>query len=222
MTKYMIHACPKREWFVNGYIVPEMLRQGIDRDDIEIWMDSNGDGNLTSCIKSFMSLDGIEGGTWHIQDDVALSGDFKEKTEQHDDGVVCGFGRKEWQPIKPKSGRVPAVYIWNSFPCIRIPNKIAAQFAEWVTTDAAYRDTYRELVERNKADDTLWFDFFVEEYMYTYITNLEPNIVEHIDDLIGGSVLHKRDGLVRSSWWTDTEAVERAENRIQELQKLAP
>lgn len=220
--KFLIHACPKREWFVYGYIIPEMVRQGIDRDDIEVWMDRNGDGNLKSCVKSFASRKGIDGGTWHLQDDVALAGDFAEKAEQYDDGIVCGFGRKEWQPIGPMSGNVPAVFMWNSFPCIRIPNDIAVEFSEWVTTDAAYRDTYREAIEHNKADDTLWFDFITEKHLDMYITNLDPNIVEHIDDLIGGSVLHKRDGLVRSSWWTDTKAVERAEARIKELQKLAP
>ena len=46
--KFLIHACPKRDWFVEGYIIPEMVRQGIDRSDIEVWMDRNGDVRTTT------------------------------------------------------------------------------------------------------------------------------------------------------------------------------
>ena len=40
--KYMIHCCPKRMWYVEEYLIPSMLRQGIDRDSIIIWNDNKG------------------------------------------------------------------------------------------------------------------------------------------------------------------------------------
>ena len=103
--RYLIHACPAREWFVEGYMVPEMKRQGIPEEEIEIWMDRNGDGNLMSCMKSFEECGKRNGGTWHLQDDVVLASDFAEKTRTHDDGLVCGFGRIGWQsPESVRSG----------------------------------------------------------------------------------------------------------------------
>jgi len=219
--KYMIHACPSREWFVYGYMIPEMTRQGIEPSDIEIWMDRNGDGNLLSCMKAFLKCgeneDEENDGTWHLQDDVILSGDFAKKTLRYDRGIVCGFGRKGWQQLPPESGTVPAVYMWNSFPCIRIPDRIAAECAEWTLKDAIYRETYHEYAALGKCDDSFWYDFLVEVHGDMRVTNLDPNIVEHADFLIGGSVLHKRDEEVRSSWWRDQEAFDRAVEKINEL-----
>jgi len=37
--KYMIHACPERIWYVNNYLVPELLNQGITTQDIIVWND---------------------------------------------------------------------------------------------------------------------------------------------------------------------------------------
>ena len=33
----MIHCCPKRIWYVEEYLIPSMLRQGIDRENIIVW-----------------------------------------------------------------------------------------------------------------------------------------------------------------------------------------
>ena len=37
---YMIHAVPEREWYVEEYLIPSMISQGISPDEIEVWMDS--------------------------------------------------------------------------------------------------------------------------------------------------------------------------------------
>lgn len=217
--RYMIHACPRREWFVQGYMIPEMTRQGIDPEDIEVWMDSNGDGNLFSCMKSFDACGKRDGGTWHLQDDIVFASNFAEMTRKFDYGITCGFGRREWQPLPAETGTVPAIHMWMSFQCIRIPDKLAGECAEWFFTDALYRDSYKNEVEQNKYDDSFWFDFIQEAHSEVRVTNIAPNIVDHVDFLLGGSVLHRREDTARSSWWEDDAALRRLENMID---KIAP
>lgn len=144
-----------------------------------------------------------------MQDDAMIARNFREQTEKYNDGVVTGFMRKEWQGLTPKAGRVPAVYMWNSFLCIRIPDDIAGECAEWFFTDAAYRDTYKDFVERNNGDDSLWYDFFVERHTEEWVYNIAPSIVEHIDFLIGGSIVNKQRGHeARGDLWEDEKAFE--------------
>ena len=192
-----------------------MIEQGIPPDNIEVWMDRNHAGNLLSCMKCFQEYGKHGSGRWHMQDDVVISSDFKEKTEQYDEGVVTGFMRNEWQSLFPKEGRVPAVYMWNSFQCIRIPDKIVGECAEWFFTDAMYRDQYKEAVEINKMDDTLWYDFFVEKHLEDWVMNLTPSIVDHIDFLLGGSVINKwRGHYARGDRWEDNEAFEKLKAKL--------
>ena len=192
-----------------------MIEQGIPPENIDVWLDSNKDGCLFSCMKCFDYVGKKGGGRWHLQDDVCISSDFKEKTEKYDEGVVTGFMRNEWQTLSPKAGRVPAVYMWNSFQCIRIPDALAGEFAEWFFTDAAYRDTYKESVELNKHDDSLWYDFFVEQHTEEWVYNLSPSIVEHVDWLIGGSVINKwRGKAARGDLWEDDEAIEKLTKKL--------
>ena len=192
-----------------------MIEQGIPPDNIDVWLDSNKDGCLFSCMKCFEYVGKKGGGRWHLQDDVCISSDFREKTEKYDEGVVTGFMRNEWQALSPKAGKVPAVYMWNSFQCIRIPDELAGECAEWFFTDAAYRDTYKESVELNKHDDSLWYDFFVERHTEDWVFNLAPSIVEHVDWLIGGSVINKwRGKAARGDLWEDDEAIEKLTKKL--------
>lgn len=184
-------------------------------ENIEVWMDSNRDGCLFSCMKCFQEYGKRNSGRWHLQDDVCIASDFKEKTEQYDDGIVSGFFRREWQTLTPHSGRVPAVYHWNSFQCVRIPDKYAGECAEWFFTDAAYRDTYHELVSKNKGDDSIWYDFLTECHLEEQVTNLNPSIVEHVDFLLGGSVINKWRGYAaRGDLWEDDEAIEKLKDKL--------
>ena len=88
--KFLIHACPQRMWYVEGYLVPSLLAQGADPESVEIWNDAKGLGNLRSCMASFAARTG-DGGTWHIQDDVLLCRDFVKRCRELDEGVVYGF-----------------------------------------------------------------------------------------------------------------------------------
>ena len=215
MAKYIIHTCLEREWYVQEFLVPSMIEQSIPSDNIEVWLDSNKDGCLFSCMKCFDYCGKKGGGRWHLQDDVCISSDFREKTEKYDEGVVTGFMRYEWQTLSPKAGKVPAVYMWNSFQCIRIPDALAGECAEWFFKDAAYRDTYKESVELNKHDDSLWFDFLVEQHTDLWVYNLSPSIVEHVDWLIGGSVINQwRGKAARGDLWEDDEAIEKLKDKL--------
>lgn len=211
---YMIHACPAREWYVNDFLIPSMEAQGINKNDIEVWMDRGGDGCLLSCLKSFTECGKREGGTWHLQDDIVLARDFREKTEAYDEGIVCGYMYRDFESLRPQEGDVPAVFMWNSFPCIRIPNELARDFCDWFLYDAQFRSTYREWLESGKHDDGFWKDFVTEEYDGRVI-NLKPSIVDHVDYLIGGSTINQdRDHMARSTYWEDEEIVEELKRKL--------
>ena len=51
MAKYLIHACPKRMWYVQEYLVPSLLKQGIYESDISVYNDIDGLGNLKACMR---------------------------------------------------------------------------------------------------------------------------------------------------------------------------
>lgn len=192
-----------------------MTEQGIPPDAIEVWMDNKGMGNLISCMKSFEEYGKRGNGRWHLQDDVVISRDFREKTEQYDEGIVSGFMRIEWQTLTPQAGRVPAVYHWNSFQCIRIPDKYIAECAEWFFSDAQWRDTYAETVASNKCDDSMWYDFLTECHIEETVTNLKPSIVDHVDFLLGGSVINQwRGHYARGDLWEDEVAYENLKAKL--------
>ena len=215
-TRYLIHACKKREWYVNDYLIPDMTDQGIPRENIDVYMDTNNDGCLMSFIKSIKEFCNGDGGRWHLQDDVVISSDFKEKTERYDKGIVCGFVRFEWQSLQVTAGHVPAIYMWNSFPCIRMPDELARGCVDWILNDAMYRDVYKPWVESNKHDDQFWYDYIYENHMNMYVDNLKPNIVEHIDVLIGGSAINRwRDYWARADLWEDNEALEKMKDKLE-------
>ena len=215
MPEYVIHACPQREWYVNDYLIPSMLEQGIPRENIEVWLDDTHMGNLISCMKCFEHYGTKGGGRWHLQDDVCISSDFAEKTAQYDDGIVCGFFRHDWQCMQARHGSVPAVFMWNSFQCVRIPDELAGECAEWFFLDAAWRDTYKEQVQENKYDDSMFYDFIIEKHLELRVQNLKPSIVDHIDFLLGGSIVNEWRGYIaRGEYWEDTEAFNRMKDKL--------
>lgn len=210
---YMIHAAPAREWYVREFLIPSMRAQGIREREITIWMDREGKGNLKSCLESFRDCGRHRGGTWHLQDDVILCRDFAARTKANDEGMVCGFYCRNFGPI-PEAGRVPARFMWYSFQCIRIPDALAGEFADWAETDAVYRPQYQGLAREGKGDDSFFRDFILERHRDLWLTNLAPNLVDHIDYLIGGTLVnHARIIQInRSSCWED-------ENLVRELEE---
>ena len=215
---FMIHACPSREWYVKDFLIPSMTAQGIPRDDIEVWMDRDGDGCLFSCMKSFAECgkqDPNEG-TWHLQDDVLICRDFAKRCAEHDEGLVSGFGSEKFGPTMSTAEKVPAIFIWFSFQCTRIPNWLAGECADWFFNDAIYRDSYREMVESRKCDDSFFYDYITEAHvddLWGY--NMKPCLVEHVDRLIGGSAVNQwRPYWARAAYWDDESLIEELKREL--------
>lgn len=218
MINVMIHACPARMWYVNEYMVPSMIAQGIDQNDITIWNDSDGIGCLASCMASFKSLPD-DGATWHLQDDVLIAHDFAERVQHLNGGaydVVCGFSHTLFEPFnRPWVGEAPAIFMFNSFPCIRIPNSMAKDFVRWFENDARHRPEYKAWVKSGKHDDSLWHDYFTECHSDEYVWNETPALVEHVDWLIGGSTVNTWRGYVcRAAYWDDEYLVEELQRKL--------
>lgn len=211
MAKYVIHACLKREWYVKQYLIPSMIKQGIKSENISVWQDSESKGNLQACMECFDSMP-EEGNTWHLQDDVLISSKFKEVTEQYNDfnGIVCGISIKHDIENDAEKWNKPIIgidYLWWSFPCIMIPNKIAR--------DTAYY--YKYVPDKNteywkkykKGDDSVFRTFLQKYHPLIEFINLVPNIVAHVDYLLGGTTINdQREYILYATHFEEPQLVE--------------
>lgn len=207
----LIHACPPRMWYVNNWLVPNLLAQGAAPEEIRIWNDAEGKGNLKACMESFSAMEG-DGGTWHIQDDVLPCRDFVQRIREHDEGVVYGFCCRHFTDDPDQRGRVYVEDAWHSFQCVRIPDAWARGCAEWFFS-GAWRDVATAemeiLYKQNSGDDTFFRNYLLDRHPYDMALNLAPNLVEHVDFLIGGSEVNKYRGFwARSDFWEDEELVD--------------
>lgn len=190
MAKYMIHACNDRLWYVVNYLIPSMMEQGIDEQDVKLYLDEKNQGCLESCMLAFLSVPIDDEGTWHLQDDVILCSDFKKRTEELDieyhNNVVCGFCYEKDDRAR-NVGPVGVKEMWYSFPCIRIPNKLARGCADWYFRYVKFAKEYQVWIHAKKYDDSV-FDVYLQDYHpKETILNVKPNLVDHVDYLIGGS-----------------------------------
>lgn len=225
MTKYMIHCCPDRLWFVEGYLIPKMVDQGINADQIIVFNDTGGLGNLKACIKSFAQIEKNPGGTWHLQDDVVISKRFKELTEEHDkpDRITYGFSgyydRRYGKWLPP--GLVVPEKMWSSFQCEYIPNKIAGDWAYWMENYIIGNPVYRDYWKDGKNDD-YWFKKYVQDRYRNQliVMNLDPNIVDHVDYLIGGSLINPRreKPVYRARYWYEEDVIDDLKLWLKNLQ----
>lgn len=212
----MIHACPKRMWYVDEYLIPSLKAQGISDDEIIVWNDTENKGNLHSCMDSFIECGKYEGGTWHLQDDVIISSDFAKKTAENSEGIVCGFACQNFGPSMQYTGLRPMPFMWYSFQCIHIPNDLAGECAEWFYKSAQFYPKFQGKVVDKKHDDYFWREFLLEKYPHTWVTNLAPNIVDHIDYLIGGTLINvlRSAKVNRAYFWEEEELVNKLEEQL--------
>ena len=203
--KVLIHACPKRMWYVEGWLVPELRRQGAD--SVEIWNDTDGSGNLAACMASFKARRG-DGGTWHIQDDVILCRDFVQRCREHDEGVVYGFCCEAFTDDPRQAGVVSVEDAWHSFQCVRIPDAYARECEAWLHGEGMNNENYPLWIRSGKMDDSVFRTFLVEKHGRETVENLKPCLVDHVDFILGGSVLHPwRGHLARATFWDDEDLV---------------
>lgn len=217
MAQYMIHAYPKRMWYVQEFLIPSMLEQGIKPEDIRVYNDDKGEGNLRACMNAFALCEG-DGGTWHLQDDVCICKDFKEATEWYDNGIVCGFSSLLYDgDIKSKKGAVNRENMWFSFPCIRIPNEWARECSEWVTKYIIGNPVYQDFWKNGVNDDWAFRTYLQEFHPDCVALNIMPNLVDHVDYLLGGGSGKKpRKEPCRAQYWTDDDVVK----ELEELMKI--
>lgn len=215
--RYLIHTCNQRLWYVNDYLISSMIKQGIDRQNIAVYLDKNNDGCLESCMKSFLTVH-KKGHTWHLQDDILICDDFKERTEYaYEESIVCGFCYDK-DDRKRFVGRVNVKEMWFSFPCIRIENKIARDCAKWYFNYAKTAKEYRVLVNSKKYDDSMFFDYVADNWQTISVLNLKPALVDHVDYLIGGSIVNKirPEKETHSVYFEDTYLISELEKQLKE------
>lgn len=215
MTSYMIHTYPKRLWYVEKFLIPSMLKQGIKKSQIKVYNDDAKEGNLKACMRAFAQVSDNDEGTWHLQDDVCICKDFKKRTEKYDKGIVCGFSTERYNGKTP-TGKVKLDQMWFSFPCIRIPNQLALQCSDWVMMYMIGNPCYVGFWKDGVNDDWCFKQFLKTYYSDVDILNLAPNLVDHIDYLIGGGSGGTRDCEVRAQYWEDESIVEELEKCLSE------
>lgn len=213
-THYLIHTYPKRLWYVQEYLIPSMVAQGIPRENIDIYNDEKGEGNLRACLNAFAICEG-DGGTWHLQDDVCICKDFKERTEWYDHGLVCGFSSLLYDGnIEAKKGAVSRENMWFSFPCIRIPNEWARECAKWVSEQIIGNPVYEKYWKKGVNDDWCFRQYLGAFHKDCVALNIMPCLVDHVDYLLGGGSGGMRKRPVRAQYWDSPEVVKELEDKI--------
>ena len=207
----LIHACPRRMWYVTDFLAPGLRAQGAE---VEIWNDSAGLGNLKACLASFAARKG-DGGTWHIQDDVLPRRDFVKRCRSLDEGVVYGFCNTQFTDDPACTGRVYVESAWHSFQCVRIPDAYARECADWFAHEGRAYPDYPMWISSGKMDDSVFRHFLIEKHGTETVCNVKPNLVEHVDWIVGGSVLHPWRGyLARAHYWDDEELVDELKEAV--------
>lgn len=213
--KILIHAVPERMWYVDEFLIPALRAQGAEA--VEIWNDAEHRGNLAACMDAFASREG-DGGTWHLQDDVLPCRDFVKRCRDLDNGVVFGFCCRNFGDRLDASGTVYVADAWNSFQCVRIPDAYARECSAWVRSMRWAKESPSPelpiLWQLGKGDDTFFHEYLACYHPYDAVENVKPNLVEHVDWLLGGSTLqHWRDYLARAEFWDDQDLVEALRER---------
>ena len=120
--KYLIHTCPKREWYVNDHLIPLLTEQGIAKNDIKVWNDKNTAGNLKSFVASCEWIGknyDLKESTWHLQDDIVVSKRFVKEAEKPHSGFKNGFCNEIFDGERTNYiGNTTVNGMWFSFQCI--------------------------------------------------------------------------------------------------------
>lgn len=221
--RVLIHAAPARMWYVNDFLVPRLRAQGLKKNQIQVWNDRDGKGNLLSCMAAFASCRGLPGGTWHIQDDVLPARDFVRRAAEHDRGIVAGFCCRDFEPRRgtEHTGPQPPRNLWYSLQCIRLPNEVAAACADWFETVRDHPD-FAAWTATGKRDDQFLRAFFQARLPGITVENLSPNLTEHVDWLIGGSLINRGRAIKieRSAHWDDEDLVAELEKEMMDYNEL--
>lgn len=204
--RIFIHSVPKRARYTIN-IIKELTFQGVHIRDILGYTDTKYEGNLPAAINSYIMLEheilDPSEMIWHLQDDVEIAPDFVERIKdlqfRHATGIICGFCSVYDKGVPP--GLRKPESMWHSFPCIRIPVWLTTEFAYWTRREDLPPETKNMIAER-KYDDTLFKLFMEEKYPSYPVINDPMNLVDHRDDLCGGSIVNPhREDVVRALYF---------------------
>ena len=153
---YLIRATNKRLWYVNEFLIPEMLKQGISEKEIRVFEDNSG--NLSSFInmckfiaENYRWYDFV----WVLQDDVMISDDFYKKTFEFRNIEVNGFcsGVDNIE----NSGFLQPDKSWLSFQCKNLRADKLEYFLDWYKVSIQYNSKIKSLANTGKHDDLIYF-----------------------------------------------------------------
>ena len=200
--RILIHACKQREAYVREFLVPELKNQGFD--DVDVFMDP-GRGNLEAYLESYRKLPEA-GYIWHLEDDVVPDSRFYwwSRGLKYFDGIICGFGAGQYYGLRDFGYCIDPGDMFLSFPCIRIPCGIIKGFLRWF--DDNWKK-YADIVKSGKEIDTLFREYVIKSRVPAF--NFMPCMVEHVDDILGGSIVNPDRIQVRAVVFDDPEQVER-------------
>ena len=212
MAYYMIHACENRLWYVRDFLLPSMIDQGVNPDNILVYRDKNEIGNLRAWVDScnrlsVQSRSKMIKNVWHLQDDVVISKDFKTITEQYENNeIVCGFTCGYDKEPQAGTFKLEEHKMWYSFPCINISTVLTTSFANWANGNLWQSQHFKGAVKRNNCDDLIFREWLYDNHGSIEEINLAPNVVNHIDKWLGGSICNKQrdpDKDTMSIFWED-------------------
>ena len=108
--------------------------------------------------------------------------------------------------------------MWYSFPCIRIPDELAGGCAEWFFSGEWRSEAQPEgeiLASDGRGDDWFFREYLELRHGGETVLNLAPCLVEHVDWLLGGSVVSRwRGHPTRAVYWKDEERVRALEEAL--------
>ena len=218
--KYVIQSCSSRLWYVQNFLVPDMLSQGIKESDICVLNDDDSLGCLWHYIRTceiVLRKYPNEPGVWRLQDDVLISSTFKEATEAAPKDIVCnGYLATEESDDYDKVGLVAVKDYWYSFPCIYVPNEITRGFLEWFKYKVVREGKHSKQLQKRKYDDYFFWLSMQAQRKDALILNMYPNIIQHVDYLLNGSVVNqkRKAGKAKAYYWLETEREEELAQRI--------
>ena len=97
-------------------------------------------------------------------------------------------------------------------------NRYAKEAVEWIKSGGPEKNAEAAiLVKLNKGDDTIFRAFFLEKHGRETAVNLAPNIVNHIDYMIGGPVTNQWRGFIAGSdIWEDSTILYELRQKLKE------
>jgi len=165
----------------------------------------------------------INDGVWHLQDDVLIASDFVARIKDMPKHIICnGFvyadqSNTRLKNICSKTGAQNVRDYWFSFPCCYIPNKYIHGFISWFHQDVLQAGKYVNKVKVGLYDDFFFWQYMKIEHKQDYILNVVPNLVQHVDYMIGGSVNNSKNKWHRTAfYWNEHEREKDLERRIKE------